>query len=495
MLVIHGPGDQYADAAPWLSSLDTCVRKLQRSVDSLTSSVSRSRRRSNDTASSILLLPLEYHGVASRALRDALQLSLPQQSHTRSHPAAAVRDGIEDTLGAALAATSPFFRDVVCKELSRQMRAQIAAVRRARPAFPAAGRVSIFAHSTGAIYALEMVRVGLLHDAVPNLDAVVFAGSPAPAYAALDTRLAADIREAVLAHRRRSTLRVFNVYHPMDPVSYRMEPWILNGALDDGIESAAELASVKDDTSTGGNNQSIASPAGSGVSVPTLRASPSPNPHELAVSGSQAVRPPVKVGRIDRKTLWQEAVSFWDNTVQSVLSSLFPHRVTFNATDAETVRASMHSSDCSNTDEDGTSDLRSGDPGKVSGQGQKLSSISSLVSDHQEINELRYRSRANYGAADKSQTMRRSKSYILEAAADDGNDVAIGSEVLLGDRIDYELHDGVGAYTVDMATNWAAVKAHGFYWRSLDVARILVDIAQTSRDLSPDTCGSPNNST
>lgn len=480
VLVVHGMGDQYTDAAPWLSSLESSVRQLQRGVDSLVAPVTGVRRRQAENASSILLLPVEYHSVAMKSLRTALQQSLPQYASGRTDPAAAVRDAIEDTLGALLIASSPCFRQAVTKELATQMRSQIAAVRRARPAFQVDRSVSIFAHSTGAVYVLDMLRSGILEDAVPYLDAVVLAGCPAPAYAALNPRFAAEVRDAVLDRRDKRSVRIFNVYHPMDPVSYRMEPWILADALsgtfsadDDSSASSADSASACTVENAGGGSVSgvrfgAASPVDSSVSSTAVDSRPLP--------------PPVRVGRVDKKTLWQEAIALWGNTVQTVLSSLFPQRTTVSrgAKPFSTATASKNASS-NNRDVAGDNDDEAVYDSHVfhSTEDDSLAALP-VISESGQDKVPASRSRAGYGSTDVGRSKLSNKSYIVKKA-DSGEDLVVGREALLGDRIDYELHDGVGAYAADLATNWAAVKAHGFYWRSLEVARILVDIAETSQ--------------
>jgi DDHD domain len=392
-LVIHGVGEQYADSPPWLTSLNTSIAHLQRLITRLHEPRSSAVAPAL-SAPQILLVPLEYHAFAQRELSRVLA---PVSS---AAPAPnTVRAGVEDTVGDILLAASPHFRGLIGDHLKTLALDQIAAAKRARPAFQS-GRVSIFAHSTGAVFTLDMLHRGLLDD-LPGLDAVVLAGSPAPAYAALDPPYANSLRDAIIA--RRKDIRLINVWHPMDPVGFRLEPWL------------------------------VVSPDGN----------------------TTAVQPPVRVGQLERQSFLDEAASFWEGTVQSVLSALFPHR--------EAKRGPPPTVESTNNPAYGSTGSNSGSEGDGS----------SSAPFHLSTNRLP-KSQSTSG-------LKRVRSYKLAAAAEDGEDLLAGCEVLLGDRVDYELQEGMQSIVdVDVVVQWAAVKAHGYYWHSPDTARILVDIARTA---------------
>jgi hypothetical protein len=407
VLVIHGLGDQYTDSPPWLTALETNMRQLQRAVNRLNDPLSR-----HTAPPAVLLVPLEYHTHAQTELARALRPSAPRVRGQQP----AVRVGLTETVGDVLLAASPRFRDTICEELKEQALDQLAAVRRARPAF-SSGRFSVFAHSTGAVYALHMLASGAF-DGLPGFDALIMAGSPAPAYFALDLEYSGRLRAAV-AERRAGGARVVNVYHSLDPASFRLEPWMVDGG-------------------------------GAGAST-------------------GAARPPVRVGQVDKQTAWKEATAFVDDTVQTVMSTLFPRR-----------RAGQQKAPpVPPTERERAGACHSGADDGDSG----AADASSLAPPTE--HPARREDEGDPGR----RPMRRNKSYVLEAEAAGGQDVVMGSEILLGDRLDYELQDGMDASQIDVVTNWAAVKAHAFYWRSTDVARILVDIARTSAAVKPTKVG------
>lgn len=419
-LVIHGLGDQYTDSPPWLTSLDSSLRQLQRNIG-------------HHRAPPTLLVPLEYHSHAQESLTRALRPHVPQADSSASH----VRVGVSETVGDVLLAGSQRFRDVVCEELREQVLEQLAAVRRARPAYTS-GRFSIFAHSTGAVFALHMLAQGMLDD-FPAFDALVMAGSPAPAYFALDPDYSNHVRDAV-NERRGKGVRVFNVYHPLDPVSYRHEPWIT------GCRSKQELS---------------------------------------------LVQAPVRVGQIEKQTLWEEATNFWDGAVQNVMSTLFPRR----NSRASPLRANHQDEGASadvrdkptlqqaenvptvNAIEGGTLESSASAQSGSDGEENPLSTGNTQPLPHGGYGALANTSGAAAGTSPRKGPLRRNRSYVIPG---DSGDVAFGSEVLLGSCIDYELQDGKEANSFDMVTNWVAVKVHGWYWRSTDVGRIVADVARTS---------------
>jgi hypothetical protein len=120
------------------------------------------------------------------------------------------------------------YRRHVLREVSAQLNASMADFRRRRPDFD--GHISIFAHSLGAALAYDLLcrkehddksllaAEGVLLDfEVSNL---FMGGSPLGTFLHLDPTLAlgADIR--------RLPFRIYNMYHPNDPIATRLEPYM-----------------------------------------------------------------------------------------------------------------------------------------------------------------------------------------------------------------------------------------------------------------------------
>jgi phospholipase DDHD1 len=120
------------------------------------------------------------------------------------------------------------YRRHILREVAAQLNASIADFRRRRPDFD--GHVSIFAHSLGAALTYDLLcrkehddrallaAEGFLLDfEVSNL---FMGGSPLGTFLHLDPSLAlgADIRKL--------PFRIFNIYHPNDPIATRLEPYM-----------------------------------------------------------------------------------------------------------------------------------------------------------------------------------------------------------------------------------------------------------------------------
>jgi hypothetical protein len=453
IIVVHGLGDQYTESPPWTTSLETSLRTLQRNVTRQSAQRGGSRfgggaesaapapavptasgattvsfpsasdapaglaksapprfpvslspadaANAVTDAPTVLLVPLEYHAAAQAELSDALAPHLPARNAAAAAP---VRNGIQETLGDVLVASSAAYRAVIAAELRLQIGEQIAAVHRARPNFPS-GRVSILAHSTGAVFVLDLLQRGSLDD-IHALDALILVGSPAAAFFALDSNFANAVRRAIQTRRESRTLRIFNVYHALDPVSYRLAPFLVSG---------------------------MSSPDISGL-------------HDESADRFASVPPPVQVGQFDKQNMWEGATSFWDDAVQNVLSALFPGRKVDDAMSQSSTPGCAESAD------------------------------SSTASTRRHSNPLLRRS----SSSGKSAT-RANRIYMIRSEGEGEEDrILAGSEALQGNHVDFELQDSMGSPSIDVVSNWAAVQAHGFYWRSLEISRIIVDVATTS---------------
>lgn len=256
-LVIPGAGDPYVHHQPWLSSLEHSLARLQNNYNLALSDLQKLSRTAltDDNSFEALFLPVEWHRAAfetwQREVRCAnIRPTVPDVT--------TVRDAVSETMGDIIMMSSPFWRRALSDHIASQIRSQLAAVSRNRPAF--SGRVSLLAHSIGCNLALELLHREMLS---AEIDAVVLVGCPIPAYAALGP----DEQPALSTIRNlRSKIRFINVFHPLDPVAYRLEPFIM--------------------------------PQGS------------------------AIPPAVKVAP-RRRSFWRDAETFWDDIVFNLWSTLF----------------------------------------------------------------------------------------------------------------------------------------------------------------------------
>lgn len=387
-LVIPGAGDPYVDHQPWLSSLENSLSRLQKNYNLVITELEKMLRTTSTRGKlpNALFLPLEWHRAAFETWQGEVRCADPRPNTTGT---ITVRDAVADTLGDIIMMSSPFWRRSIAEHLATQIQSQLAAVYRNRPAF--SGRVSLLAHSVGCTLAVELLHRELLP--VP-VDAVVLTGCPIPAYATL----APDQQPALATLRKlRSQIRFINVFHPLDPIAYRLEPFL-------GAEN-------------------------------------------------EAVQPAVKVAA-RRRSFWQDAELFWDDVVYNLWSTLFP-RWREGGVDDET--------------------------GNTSGQNDVADLFASFGGNTHGKARL-----GTGGERTRKRMMHRASSYVLPVEHGGGHvdneDAPAGGEVLLSGRVDYELQDGMGVPPLDVMASWGAIKAHTYYWQSLDVAQMLLDIVVTSDD-------------
>lgn len=417
-LVFHGAGDPYDDHPPWLQSLESCISKLQTNYNLMRSHIEKINRHippptENSTTTTVsssssatatpvdedepstsnanptnstrlptaLFLPVEWHRSAFETWQSEIRIANPQPLSTSTSTSSqtshitAIREALSDTIGDIIMMSSPFWRKEICKHIYKQIESQISAVIRNRPSF--SGRISILAHSIGCIIALDCLNENNLYT---KIDSVFMTGNPISAYAVL----VPDNQSALSIIRKlRYNVRFINVFHPLDPVAYRLEPFILE---------------------------------------------------KFHVGLS-----PVKV-EPKRRSFWQDAELFWDDVVYNLCSSLIPKQ-------QQRDDVQQHNEDF-------------------------VGKVFSKCNSEKDIKRKR--------------ALRRSSSYILSSEHDDDNinnniDYSHGQEiVLLSGRIDYELQDGMSVPPIDVMASWGAIKAHGYYWQSLDVAQMLLDITMTS---------------
>lgn len=432
-IVIHGVGDPYVDHQPWMSSLESDLAHLQKNYDLVVQHQNHAARRRSSTtkAPTVLFLPVEWHRSASESWQSAIRHAEPRS--TSPGAPTSVRDAVAETTGDVLLMASPFWRKAIAKHIATQIRSQIAAVRRNRPVF--SGRVSLLAHSIAGMLAVELIHRDFL--AQVQLDSVVLAGCPIVAYSALAPDGGHQIALATIREQR-NRIRFINVYHPLDPVAYRIEPFVL--AEGETLQTAIQVTPQK-------------------------------------------------------RTFWDDASMFWDDVVYNLWSTLFPERK-----GSERRRRAKNN---------GIADLFSIFGGNQRGKDH----VEEDEEEDEEAEEPKVDSKSIRHA--KEVGMRRSSSYVMRTPkqkpeevedipegqdAKDSNKERVGNvtaggkdedgdeyqtgghEVLLSDRIDYELQDGMGVPPLDVMASWGAIKAHTYYWQSLDIAQMLLDIATTSDD-------------
>lgn len=431
-IVIHGAGDPYVDHQPWMSSLESSLAHLQLNYDFIVQHQTQAARRRSapPKAPSVLFLPVEWHRPAFESWQAEIRHAEPRPAFPGAPTT--VRDAVAEMTGDVLMMASPFWRKSIARHVASQIASQVAAVRRNRPAF--SGRVSLLAHSVAAMLAVELIHREMLADL--QLDSVVLAGCPIPAYAALAPDGGHQIALATIREQR-NRIRFINVFHPLDPVAYRIEPFVLAGG--ETLQSA-------------------------------IRVTP------------------------QKRTFWDDASMFWDDVVYNLWSTLFPERPR-----AGRRRRANDKSEGTK----GMADLFSVFGGNQRGKERVEQEEEDAAGQSLETGSMQTGNRIG---------MRRSSSYVvqvpkrkpdeeedvveetdarepdvvetggedMDAGEEDGEYETGGSEVLLSDRIDYELQDGMGVPPLDVMASWGAIKAHTYYWQSLDVAQMLLDIATTS---------------
>lgn len=448
-LVFNGAGDPYVDHQPWLSSLENCLTQLQNNYNLIVTDLEKMARRmpSQVELPSALFLPVEWHRSAFETWQSEVRVADPRPNLTGM---TTVRDAVSDMMGDIIMVASPFWRRTIADHLSLQIQSQIAAVRRNRPAF--SGRVSLVAHALGSILVTELLH----RDLIPvSVDAVVFTGCPLPVYAVL----APDEQHSLATIRRlRSRIRFINVFHPFDPVAYRLEPFVF--------------------------------------------------------SDSEHVPPAVKVSP-RRRSFWHDAELFWDDIVYNLWSSLFPRRegaASNRRVHVETDNDEVKNDEDESNNSDGANNVNGCDDGEnssddingsndngVNGVDNGDSADADVVCNertrtgHSGVGNLfssyggntHGRARLDSSSNRRKGALRHSSSYIVKSQNDgdecDQRDAA-GGEVLLSGRIDYELQDGMAVPPLDVMASWGAIKAHSYYWQSLDLAQMLLDIVMTSDD-------------
>lgn len=509
-LVFHGAGDPYVDHPPWLQSLETSLSKLQANYDLVRSTLDKlnkripiidpvcmpdsngppppsassqkpSTRASDVTADTnepgqgqdesesnkkpappsivtvvgekpslptALFLPVEWHRSAFETWQSQVRVGDPRPQPAKVNGnnntmVTTVREALNDTLGDMLMMSSPFWRETIARHVSKQIDSQIAAVFRNRPAFT--GRVSLLAHSVGSIIALELIHQKMLPC---DIDALFMTGCPVPTYAVLSP----DNQHCLATIRRnQANIRFINVYHPLDPVAYRLEPFIMTNR---NVSSKCEKGDSTNDT-------------------------------------ENVILPPVKVAS-KKRSFWEDAELFWDDVVYNLWSSLFPRKNNRIQGDDGAHHEQLH---------DGRNQGTENEKGKDDFMRNLFSAFNKNDHSNDNNNNNHNNSSNNFnrknsaggsalasvppslkGDLDRKLALRRSSSYVLKGDGKDGSEQVdeTSGEVLLSGRIDYELQDGMGVPPIDVMASWGAIKAHTYYWQSLDVAQMLLDVAMTS---------------
>lgn len=294
-----------------------------------------------------------------------------------------MRRALAESVGDVIMMASPFWRHAIAKLVEQQIKDQVAAVKRNRPKF--SGRLSIVAHSISAMIVTDLLDRPSFD---VQIDAVVFLGCPIAAYSAL----APGAQQSALATIRklRQRVRFFNVFHPMDPVAFRLEPFLFD---------------------------------------------------------ERQLAKPVLVAA-QKRTFWDDVGLFWDDVAYNLWSLMFAtHR-----------------------------DDTQSHPSDQAARRESIDDLWPLFGNGTGRNR-----RSSTSAPDAW----RHSGYIVatqqHADTDDKELEAGGSEVMLSGRIDFELSDGMSSAPFDVVASWGAVKAHQYYWDSVDVAQLLLDIGVTSQ--------------
>ena len=153
---------------------------------------------------------------------------------------------------------SPPFKQLILSEICAQLNAKYYEYCAAHPDF--SGKVTLLAHSLGGVAAFDLLaHQHLLDGAYPPLgfpvSNLVLIGSPLPLF--LELRECGERREAWP-----SETRLFNVFHPADPLGFLLEPSLMAvRVVGDGAADAVAVVEAEA-AADGGDDGDAAVPAG-----------------------------------------------------------------------------------------------------------------------------------------------------------------------------------------------------------------------------------------
>ena len=186
--------------------------------------------------------------------------ALYQQLSDGSQRAFAMRHRLVPMLLDGYMYLSPPFKQLILGEISAQLNAKYYEYCAAHPDF--SGKVTLLAHSLGGVAAFDLLaHQHLLDGAYPPLgfpvSNLVLIGSPLPLFLEL-RRECGERREAWP-----SETRLFNVFHPADPLGFLLEPSLMAvRVVGDGGAADAVAVVEAEAAADGGDDGDAAVPAG-----------------------------------------------------------------------------------------------------------------------------------------------------------------------------------------------------------------------------------------
>eukprot|EP00741_Cyanophora_paradoxa_P006307 tig00000989_g6114.t1 len=218
LLVVHGVGSQ-AEGKAMGSPISVCASRLQSTID-------RAAGRYGCAPEEVSVRFIEWHEQIHNLYDDGMW------GGTLTTGVKTVRNALNDKLADCFMFMSAHFGGLILRTVVRLLNEAYAAfLAEARAAEPGAPRplVSVFAHSLGSLIMFDVLSGRSVIDrrdgpmAVPPLDFEVdtlfLVGSPIGAYLSLN---GSPLGYAKVPHLCR---RMYNLFHPHDPVAYRFEPW------------------------------------------------------------------------------------------------------------------------------------------------------------------------------------------------------------------------------------------------------------------------------
>uniref|UniRef100_A0A6Q2Z8K8 DDHD domain-containing protein n=1 Tax=Esox lucius TaxID=8010 RepID=A0A6Q2Z8K8_ESOLU len=126
--------------------------------------------------------------------------------------------------------TSPLYRDEITKGLTQELNRLYTLFCKRNPEFEESGKVSIVSHSLGCVITFDIMTGWdpvRFHHREPDVENFFCMGSPLAVFLALrGIRPGNNVTQDHILPKS-ICQRLFNIFHPTDPVAYRLEPLIL----------------------------------------------------------------------------------------------------------------------------------------------------------------------------------------------------------------------------------------------------------------------------
>ncbi|GAB0498640.1 hypothetical protein MMPV_009986 [Pyropia vietnamensis] len=225
VLIVHGIGDQSVDNPPFVMSLARASRHMSTLVGEVLSAT-----RDVYAPANVAFHPVEWHSKlhsGDAGWRRAVESITPDAVKQ-------LRGAILSSAGDVMMFMSPRWHEFIIEEVLRQINAVYAAATAAGGSgvvrvsggglTPSPVRFSIFAHSLGSAIMFCLFWKHR-HRLAPGLviDHVFCAGSPLGSYLSLQFEDGEVASEVLLSPE---TPVFYNLYAPMDPLAFRVEPWL-----------------------------------------------------------------------------------------------------------------------------------------------------------------------------------------------------------------------------------------------------------------------------